>query len=64
MSDGIIGMQKWFETPPGRYLLAWERAEFDRAVSDIFGFHVTKEHVFGALSAAAGIAFSRGVWVA
>jgi SAM-dependent methyltransferase len=32
-------MQQWFETPPGRYLLAWERAEFDRAVGDIFGFH-------------------------
>jgi SAM-dependent methyltransferase len=39
MSDQIIGMQQWFETPPGRYLLAWERAEFDRAVGDIFGFH-------------------------
>jgi SAM-dependent methyltransferase len=39
MSDPIIGMQQWFETPPGRYLLAWERAEFDRAVGDIFGFH-------------------------
>jgi SAM-dependent methyltransferase len=32
-------MQQWFETPPGRYLLAWEKAEFDRAVGDIFGFH-------------------------
>jgi len=32
-------MQQWFETPPGRYLLAWERAEFSRAVGDIFGFH-------------------------
>lgn len=32
-------MQQWFETPPGKYLLAWERAEFDRAVSDIFGYH-------------------------
>jgi SAM-dependent methyltransferase len=39
MSDQIIGMQQWFETPPGRYLLAWERAEFDRAVGDIFGYH-------------------------
>src|SRR6478609_5887300 len=39
MSEQIIGMQKWFETPPGRYLLAWERAEFDRAVGDIFGYH-------------------------
>ena len=32
-------MRQWFETPPGRYLMAWERAEFSRAVSDIFGFH-------------------------
>jgi SAM-dependent methyltransferase len=39
MSEQIIGMQQWFETPPGRYLLAWEQAEFDRAVSDIFGYH-------------------------
>jgi SAM-dependent methyltransferase len=39
MSEPIIGMQQWFETPPGRYLLDWERAEFDRAVSDIFGYH-------------------------
>src|SRR3712207_845679 len=39
MSDAIIGMHEWFETPPGRYLLDWERAEFDRAVSDIFGYH-------------------------
>src|SRR6476620_5633773 len=39
MSEPIIGMQEWFETPPGRYLLAWERARFDHAVSDIFGYH-------------------------
>lgn len=39
MSDQIIAMQQWFDTPPGRYLLAWERAEFDRAVADIFGYH-------------------------
>jgi SAM-dependent methyltransferase len=32
-------MQQWFETPPGRYVLAWERAEFERAVADIFGYH-------------------------
>ena len=25
-------MHEWFETPPGRYLLAWERAEFDRLI--------------------------------
>ncbi len=32
-------MQPWFETPPGRYLRAWEEASFDGAVQDIFGFH-------------------------
>ena len=32
-------MQEWFETPPGRYLLAWEQAAFDGAVGDIFGYH-------------------------
>ncbi|MBI5279656.1 MAG: methyltransferase domain-containing protein [Burkholderiales bacterium] len=32
-------MRQWFETPPGRYLLAWEKDQFDRAVADIFGYH-------------------------
>jgi SAM-dependent methyltransferase len=32
-------MHEWFETPAGRYMLAWERAEFDAAVADIFGYH-------------------------
>ena len=35
----IIGLSDWFQTPPGRYLLAWERAQFDAAVADIFGYH-------------------------
>jgi SAM-dependent methyltransferase len=32
-------MHEWFETPPGRYVLEWERAELDRAVADMFGYH-------------------------
>ena len=32
-------MRDWFATPPGRYLLAWERAQLDLAVADIFGYH-------------------------
>ena len=32
-------MQDWFTSPPGRYLLAWERAQLDLAVVDVFGFH-------------------------
>jgi SAM-dependent methyltransferase len=42
MSQQIIEMQEWFETPPGRYLLAWETEEFDRAVADIFGYHAVQ----------------------
>lgn len=39
MSDQIIDMQAWLATSPGRYLLAWEQAQLDLAVADIFGFH-------------------------
>ena len=39
MNDKISGLHDWFQTPPGRYLLAWERAQLDLAVADIFGFH-------------------------
>ena len=27
------------QSPPGRYLLAWEQAQLDRAVTDAFGYH-------------------------
>ncbi len=39
MSGQIIGLQDWFQTPPGRYLLDWERRQFEAAVADIFGYH-------------------------
>ena len=39
MNSQIIGLTQWLKTPPGEYLLAWERAQFDEAVSDIFGYH-------------------------
>jgi len=39
MSDGIIGLQAWFETPPGRYVQSWEQAVLDRVVADLFGYH-------------------------
>lgn len=39
MNEGIIGLQDWFETPAGRYLLAWEQQQFAMAVADIFGYH-------------------------
>lgn len=39
MSDRIIGLHGWLQTPSGRYLLDWERARVDAAVVDIFGYH-------------------------
>lgn len=39
MNSEIIGLTKWLKTAPGEYLLVWERAQFDQAVSDIFGYH-------------------------
>jgi len=35
----IIELADWLQTPPGRYLLAWEQAQMDAAVADVFGFH-------------------------
>lgn len=32
-------MHDWFQTPQGRYLLAWEQAAFDGVVADVFGYH-------------------------
>jgi SAM-dependent methyltransferase len=39
MGSQIIGFTDWIKTPPGEYLLAWERERFDQAVADIFGYH-------------------------
>ena len=35
----IIEFAAWLQTPPGQYLLAWEQAQLDGAVADLFGFH-------------------------
>lgn len=39
MSRDDASLTDWLATPPGRYLLAWETAQFEQAVSDIFGYH-------------------------
>ena len=39
MTEKIIGLTEWFATPPGQYLLAWEQAQFDLAVADLFGYN-------------------------
>ncbi len=37
-----ISLEPWLQTPAGAYLLGWERAQFDRIVADIFGFHAVQ----------------------
>lgn len=61
---------RWLATPPGRYLLAWEQAQFDAAVADVFGFHAVQLG-FGHLDALAAsrmrhraIAFDPDAWSA
>ena len=39
MTAKIIGLTDWFATAPGQYLLAWEQAQFDLAVADLFGYN-------------------------
>ena len=39
MNSEIIDLTDWLKTPPGAYLLGWERTQFDQAVSDIFGYY-------------------------
>ncbi|TNF62486.1 MAG: methyltransferase domain-containing protein [Burkholderiales bacterium] len=39
MANQIIGLGDWLATSPGQYLLAWEQAQFDLAVADLFGFN-------------------------
>jgi SAM-dependent methyltransferase len=38
----IIEFAQWLQSPPGRYMLAWEQDQMDRMVSDMFGFHAVQ----------------------
>ncbi|MVW72487.1 methyltransferase domain-containing protein [Bordetella sp. 15P40C-2] len=35
----IVELAEWFQTPPGQYVLAWEREQFDKIVADVFGYY-------------------------
>jgi len=34
--------EKWLESPPGKYVLAWEQKCFDQIVADVFGFNAVQ----------------------
>ncbi len=38
----MASLSAFLRTPPGRYALAWEQAQLDRVVSDIFGYHAVQ----------------------
>jgi SAM-dependent methyltransferase len=35
-------LSEWLQTPAGQYILAWEQAQFDSAVEDVFGFNAVQ----------------------
>jgi SAM-dependent methyltransferase len=37
-----LGFSDFLASPPGRYVLQWEQAHLDRAVTDIFGYHAVQ----------------------
>ena len=39
MNRESASLTEWLQTPLGRYLLQWETAQLELAVSDIFGYH-------------------------
>jgi SAM-dependent methyltransferase len=41
-NGGRSSLSGWFSTPQGAYVLDWERAQFDSAVEDVFGFRAVQ----------------------
>lgn len=39
---GRSSLSGWFSTPQGAYVLAWELAQYDSAVDDVFGFRAVQ----------------------
>ncbi len=35
----VAEIDRWLQSPPGRYVLEWQQQRLDRCVSDLFGFH-------------------------
>ncbi|KAF7957151.1 hypothetical protein AWV80_37590 [Cupriavidus sp. UYMU48A] len=35
----IVSWEDWLASPPGQYMLRWEAQQYDRTVTDIFGYH-------------------------
>jgi SAM-dependent methyltransferase len=35
----IPGIDAWLQTPPGRYVMAWEQDKVDAMVADVFGYN-------------------------
>jgi len=38
-TDPIVELADWFQSAPGEYVRAWEQAQFDAMVGDVFGYN-------------------------
>jgi SAM-dependent methyltransferase len=45
--QSIVSLSDFLGSPPGRYVLAWEKTHLDRAVADVFGYHAVQLGVPG-----------------
>lgn len=45
--QSIVSLSDFLASPPGRYVLAWEKTHLDRAVADVFGYHAVQLGVPG-----------------
>jgi SAM-dependent methyltransferase len=38
----LDALSRWLASPPGRYVLAWEAAQYDELTADMFGYHAVQ----------------------
>lgn len=41
-NPAIVELTRWFETPAGRYILAWEQSCLDEELVDVFGYNAVQ----------------------
>lgn len=55
----MSGLEHWLQTPPGGYALAWEQAQYNALVADIFGYHALQLNPASNLPAVDALATNR-----
>lgn len=43
----IIELEQWFDSPAGRYILAWQQSQIETMVANVFGYHAIQVGLSG-----------------